>query len=52
MNPDAAALMLAGSVNSDVDTETVVPVPLAETSGVYVNAVAKLIVCAVVDVFS
>jgi len=52
IQPDAAAVMLVGSVTPVVLTVMVIPVVFTKTAGVFVNALVNVMLCAVVVVFS
>ena len=52
IHPDAAAVILVGRVTPVVLTVMVIPVVFTMTAGVFVKALVKVILCAVVVVFS
>jgi len=52
IHPDAVAVILVGRVTLVVLTVILIPVVFTRTAGVLVKALVKVILCAVVVVFS
>jgi len=52
IHPDAVAVILVGRVTPVVLTVILIPVVFTRTAGVLVKALVKVILCAVVVVFS